>query len=513
MHFLSGFLKHYLIRDELHFEQENFIGEQSRSVRHCCITQRRGSNPTRQYSTKVSHKDFNMRVYKGVFALICIALATSAAGQDQSDQDVRDVSNANNDFTTALYNVLKEQNPGNLLFSPFSLSSAMAMVKAGARGVTADEIQKGMRYPASDRTLYNGYSVLLDSLKSNENYTLETANRIYSQTGFALNPSYLDTLRTSLKADAKQLDFSKSAESAQIINGWVEQITRNKIQNLVSPDDLNALTRLVLVNAIYFKGLWENKFDPEYTRQEQFYVSPTKNVTVDMMKKESDYPYVDLTAELDAKAISIPYKGNRLSMIVILPNKVDGLPELERRLQTYRISDIPPKMRTRKISLSLPKFKLETTIDLTDTLKKMGMTSMFGDDADFTNIPAPGSHQPLQLSKAVQKAFLEVNEEGSEAAAATGLQLTLKSAFFGTLMRFEHPFIAAIYDNSTSTTLFINNLNDPTVASSRIASALTARMAEPGGSSSAVGIIPCAIPVLLITSFIVLRQSLFALLS
>jgi serpin B len=397
-----------------------------------------------------------MKAYHGIVALICIALTNSLVdGQDQREQDVRDVANANNEFTTALYNVLKDQNPGgNLLFSPFSLSAAMAMVKAGASGVTADEIQKGMRYPASDKILYSGYSVILDSLKSNENFTLETANRIYSQTGFALNPTYLDVLRNSLKAEAKQLDFAKSAESAQAINGWVEQVTRNKIKNLVSADDFDALTRLVLVNAIYFKGQWDNKFDPEFTRQEQFYVSPTKNVTVDMMKKESDYPYVDLTAELDAKAVSLPYKGNRLSMIVILPNKPDGLAELEKRLQTYKISDIPPRMRTRKISLSMPKFKLETTIDLTDTLRKLGMKSMFGQDADFSKIPAPGTHEPLQLSKAVQKAFLEVNEEGSEAAAATAAIAMARSYFVPPVFQANSPFVHAIvsYEVKTSRT-------------------------------------------------------------
>jgi len=354
------------------------------------------------------------------------------------------VGRANTKFTADLYMALKAAHPNNIIFSSFSLSSVVAMVKAGARGKTATDIQTGMRFPEDDDVLYRGYRALLNVVKSDADFTLEAANRVYAKSGFELQENFTKTVKEYFHAEVKQLDFTKSGPAATEINGWVEGVTRNKIKNLISSSDLGPLTRLVLVNAIYFKGLWKNKFDKNETVKAPFYTVAGKDpVQVDMMKLEADLPYVDIP-ELKAKAVALPYKGGKLSMIIVLPDERFGLATLEAGLKNFNLAEIPNRLAgmEKKVSLSLPRFKLESTIDLKGPLTELGMGSMFdSNQADFSGMPK--TKEQLYISKAVQKAFIEVNEEGSEAAAATGTLMRSRRATvdIGPDFIANHPFI------------------------------------------------------------------------
>jgi len=367
-----------------------------------------------------------------VFALVmamtchCKEDMTIDGVSEEDRPATKSVTRANTAFTADLYHVLKAGHPNNLIFSSFSLSSVIAMVKAGARGKTATEIKLGMNFPDDD-VLNRGYRAIQNVLKSDGDFTLETANRVYAKTGFALQDNFTKTVKDYFNAEVKQLDFNKNDPAAKEINGWVEGVTKNKIKNLISPSDLGPLTRLVLVNAIYFKGLWKNKFDKNETVKAPFYSAPGKEVQVDMMKLEADLPYIDIP-ELKAKAVAMPYRGGKLSMIIVLPDEKFGLAAMEAGMKTFNLAEIPNRLagNEKKVSLSLPRFKLESTIDLKEPLTQLGMGSMFDSNAaDFSGMPQ--TKEPLYISKAVQKAFIEVNEEGSEAAAATAVMLMGRS--------------------------------------------------------------------------------------
>jgi len=376
--------------------------------------------------------------------LTLTAAAVGVMADDADSPSLKAVARANTEFTSSLYDVLTKAVDGNLICSPFSLSAVMAMVKAGAGGETSSAIQKAMKYPPSDDTLFKGYKALLSTLKSDGgNFTLETVNRVYSKPGFDLKPDFTKTLTTYFGSPVEQLDFTQSDKAADTINSFVKDKTRGKITDLISAGDLDAMTRLVLVNAIYFKGLWKNQFDPLMTKEKDFHLNKKDTVKVPMMKLEADFPYGEIE-ELDAKVVALPYKGEKLAMIIILPNEVEGLKGLEEKLKTYPLGSIPTKLRERKINLSLPKFTLESTIDLKGPLTQLGAGAIFDQSkADFSGMPVDPKEQ-LFVSKAVQKAFIEVNEEGSEAAAATGLVAVAFSLPMITDLVVDHPFIAYI---------------------------------------------------------------------
>ncbi|XP_021950951.1 leukocyte elastase inhibitor isoform X4 [Folsomia candida] len=383
--------------------------------------------------------------FRTALLVLCV-IGSFTTMANESETALKAVAKSNTEFTSSLYNALTQVVDGNLIFSPYSLSAVMAMVKAGAKGRTANDIQTAMKYPTDDNTLFKGYKALLESLKSDgQNFTLETVNRVYAKTGFKLQSRFTSIVEENFGAKIEQLDFTKSSQAASTINDFVARTTHDKIKDLISPGDLDSLTRLVLVNAIYFKGLWKNQFNKQLTKEADFHLNKNDTVKVQMMKIEADFPYGEIE-ELNAKAIALPYQGDRLSMIILLPNEIEGLKDMEEKLKNFSLASIPSRLRERKINLSMPKFTLESTIDLKGPLTAIGAGSIFDETkADFSGIPEDKSEQ-LYVSKAVQKAFIEVNEEGSEAAAATVAvmrgralvrhpQVTLSHPFFFTIMK------------------------------------------------------------------------------
>jgi len=376
-------------------------------------------------------------------------------------EEVKSVAKSNDQFSKDLYDLLRKEE-GNLIMSPFSVSGVMAMVSAGARGNTEEQIRSGLSFPPSE-SLQLGYKDAIPALRSTQNFTLEAANTVFAMKDFAVLDEFKELLHNSFHASIQNVDFSDSHLAARMINNWVEKMTRDKIKHLIKADMLNALTRLVLVNAIYFKGDWAAKFDPKLTMDKDFSDSPSSTVSVKMMMQERKFNFAHLD-KLSSTMVELPYNGNRIVMQVLLPTKRHGLAEVEEIMKTQKV-DINELFEEEsintKVNVQLPKFKLEKTISLTTHLKSMGMNDMFSDGvADFSGID--GTKQ-LYVSEVLQKAFIEVNEEGSEAAAATGAVMMMRSMpappeqFIA-----DHPFIFFIRDKTTGMLLFQGRVSNPT---------------------------------------------------
>jgi len=354
--------------------------------------------------------------------------------------------------------VLKAEE-GNLIMSPFSVSSVMAMVSAGAGGNTLQQIRSGLSFP-SPSSLQLGYQDTIPALRSTDNFTLEAANTIFAMKDFSVLPQFQEMLHRSFHAGIQMVDFGDSHGAARMINSWVEKMTRDKIKHLIKADMLSDLTRLVLVNAIYFKGDWAAKFDPKLTKEQDFSVSPSLTVKAPMMTQERKFPWAFLEP-LASTMVEMPYKGDRIVMQVLLPGERHGLEELEEKLTNHNVQELFEKASYEtKVMVQLPKFKLEQRIPLTEHLTTLGMKDMFtAGVADFSGVD--GTRQ-LYVSSVVQKAFIEVNEEGSEAAAATGAVMMMRSMpappeqFVA-----DHPFIFYLRDKTTGMLLFQGRVVNP----------------------------------------------------
>ncbi|CAN8184333.1 unnamed protein product [Coccothraustes coccothraustes] len=366
---------------------------------------------------------------------------------------------ANSTFAVDLLRKLCEKKSGqNVFFSPFSISSALSMVLLGSRGSTEAQMCKVLSLKNA-QDAHNGYQSLLSEINDpNTKYILRTANRLYGEKTFDFLLSFLESSEKSYLAGLEQMDFLHAWEDCRKqINVWVEERTEGKIQNLLAEGILDSLTKLVLVNAIYFKGNWEKPFRKESTRKRPFQINTKETRPVQMMSKEANFNMTYI-GDFQTKILELPYVGNELSMIILLPDAIKdgstGLERLERELTYEKLMDwISPKMmRSTKVKVSLPRFKLEENYDLKPILSSMGMPDAFElGKADFSGI---SSGKELVLSEVVHKSFVEVNEEGTEAAAATAAVLRPKCAMRVPEFTADHPFLFFIRHNKTSSILF-----------------------------------------------------------
>ncbi|NXI25827.1 SPB6 protein, partial [Sterrhoptilus dennistouni] len=373
---------------------------------------------------------------------------------------------ANTTFAVDLFRKLCEENSGqNVFFSPFSISSALSMVLLGSRGSTEAQISKVLSLKNA-QDAHNGYQSLLREINDpNTKYILRTANRLYGEKTFDFLPSFLESSEKSYHAGLEQMDFVQAWEDCRKqINGWVEERTEGKIQNLLAEGILNSLTRLVLVNAIYFKGNWEEKFNKESTSERAFHINKNETRPVQMMFKEANFNMTYI-GDLQTKILELPYMGNEVSMIILLPDAIQdgstGLERLERELTYEKLIDWinPEMMDSTKVRVSLPRFKLEENYDLKPLLMSMGMSDAFDSGkADFSGI---SSGKELVLSEVVHKSFVEVNEEGTEAAAATAAVMMMRCAMIVPEFRADHPFVFFIRHNKTGSILFCGRFCSP----------------------------------------------------
>ena len=365
-------------------------------------------------------------------------------------------------FALELYGRLKT-NQGNLFFSPYSISTALAMTYAGARGETEKQMGRVFHFDQAQQEIHSSFGELqrqLNEATKQQGIELNIANTLWAQKGHPFLPAYLEVAKGDYQANVNQADFKTGAETARSeINHWVAQKTKDKIQNILPSGSLDSLTRLVLVNAIYFKGVWAKPYDKGKTATQPFHRSTTSQVDVPLMHHFDNVRYVENS---DFQAVELPYRGDELSMVILLPRKVDACGELENRLAPTLFSQALAQMKQQKVEIFLPRFKLESSFDLNDTLVRMGMPEAFGLKSDFSGMDGT---RLLYISGVFHKAWGEVNEEGTEAAAATtvavGARAIMKPPPPPPVFRADHPFIFFIRDIRSGSLVFLGRFADP----------------------------------------------------
>jgi serpin B len=366
-------------------------------------------------------------------------------------------------FALDLYGRFKTS-PGNLFFSPYSISTCLAMTYAGARGETERQMGRVLHFDKDHQQLHSAFGELqrqLSEAGKQSGIELNIANALWAQKGHPFVPAFLKIAKDDYQANLNQADFETGADAARgEINRWVAQKTRDKIQNILPPDSLDRLTRLVLANAIYFKGVWAKPYDKAQTSTQPFHLSTTRQTKVPLMHHFDEVRYME---ENDFQAVELPYKNGELAMVVLLPRQIDACGNLENRLTPALLSRSLSQMKQRKVEIFLPRFKLESGFDLNQTLASMGMPDAFGPKADFSGMDGT---KLLYISGVFHKAWGEVNEEGTEAAAATAVATRAAAAMKPPppppVFRADHPFIFLIRDTRSGSLLFLGRLADPT---------------------------------------------------
>ena len=363
---------------------------------------------------------------------------------------------AYNSFAFDLYGRYSADD-GNILFSPYSISTALSMTYEGARGETAEEMEDvfgfledpSLRLPSIAR-IYNTLN------EEGREYALHTVNALWIQQGYPVVEDYVDAIVDYYGGDVNALDFvAEPDESRVTINEWVEERTNDRIKDLFPSGSIDGNVRLVLTNAIYFKGDWLYEFDEDATSEEEFHVSPTSTVMVDMMNlRDETFNYAE-TDEL--QILELPYTGEDVSMLLLLP-KEGRIGDVEAQLSAERLGEWLELMEGAAVNVYLPRFTFETKYFMMEDLAEMGMPTAFTDAADFSGMNA---EDRLFIDKVIHQAFIEVNEKGTEAAAATGVSVALSAAIQEEVFRADHPFIFLIRDVDTGVIMFMGRVTDP----------------------------------------------------
>lgn len=370
---------------------------------------------------------------------ICI-LALAATAMSDSNLDI--LKAGSDQFTAKMFQEVVKAKPNeNIVMSAFSLLSPLAQLGLASEGESHDEILRAIGLP-NDNVTKEVFTEVNKQLRSVKGIELNLASRVYVRQGDELNPQFAAVSRDVFNSDAKNIDFSKNAEAAKEINTWVEDQTNHRIKDLVAADSLDAATAAVLVNAMYFKGKWKTPFKAEQTTDRDFHVSKDRVVQKPTMHVVADFKYGE-SKELDAKLLEMPYSEDESSLLIVLPNEIDGINNLVKKLENPELlSKAMENMYSNEVVLDLPKFKIETTTDLADVLAKMNIKKLFTrGEARLNNLIKDA--KDLYVSNALQKAFIEVNEEGAEAAVANEFGIAYLSAFIPVqrVFKADHPFV------------------------------------------------------------------------
>jgi len=384
-----------------------------------------------------------------------------------------DFAQAGNDFAVAMYTHLR-QRPGNLFFSPFSMRTALGMACAGARGATATQMGATLRFPPGGEDLHAATATIIRRLNAGGDgrYELSVANSLWGQEGAAPLGDFLDLVERHYGGALNFVDFARDPDAAGArINGWVEDRTRRRIRDLIAPGTIGPLTRLVLVNAVYFKGSWVLRFDADATSVQPFHLEDGKVAQAPLMRQQEGIRYLQARGY---QAVEMDYLGGDLSMLVLLPDRKDGLPQLEATLSARMLHDCAERMHRRQVKLFLPRFKVTWgALDVRDALTALGMTVPFTREADFSGINGcrPPDPDAFNIGLVLHKAFVEVNERGTEAAAATVVgvyassAMTIPKPVAIPVFRADHPFLFAIRERSSGMVLFLGRVANPTLES------------------------------------------------
>lgn len=375
------------------------------------------------------------------------------------------LSTANTRFALDLFRTLNENNPtGNIFISPISISSALAMVVLGTRGTTAAQVSKALYFNTVEEIHSRFQSLNADINKRGAPYILKLANRLYGEKTYNFLPEFLASTQKMYGAELASVDFQHTSEDARkVINEWVKGQTEGKIPELLAAGVVDSMTKLVLVNAIYFKGNWQEKFVKEATTDTPFRLNKKDTKIVKMMyqKKKLPYGYIQ---DLKCRVLELPYEGAELSMVILLPDDIEdestGLKKIEKQLTLEKLHEWtkPENLDLIEVNVHLPRFKLEESYNLNSHLARLGIEDLFNSKADLSGMSGA---RDLFISKVVHKSFVEVNEEGTEAAAATAGIATFCMLMPEENFVVDHPFIFFIRHNPSANILFLGRLSSP----------------------------------------------------
>jgi serpin B len=400
------------------------------------------------------------------------------------------LANGINTFASEMYAKLSREKRGNLFFSPFSMETALAMTSAGARGNTLKEMEKVLRLPEEPHAAFRDLLAQVNGTngpwglpsRAKRSYELSTANALWGMKGYPWRKEFIDLTHKHYGAGLTEMNFSDGETSRKLINAWVEKETKNKIKDLIPSGVLNNLTRLVLTNAVYFKGDWQVKFDKKLTQDAPFTHAGGAKADVPMMNLTGEFNYGELTIkeieepkvfpsdppkvlprwpsrDVKVQVLEMPYAGQQLSMLVYLPERASAIDRLAGWLSAEELGT--RELKPREVKVSLPRFKTESDLSLNTVLQSMGMRRAFN-DADFRGMHTSDEH--LFITHVLHKAFVDVNEEGSEAAAATAVVVGRDSLHVWpepVEFRADRPFVFAIRENKTGAALFLGRYSGP----------------------------------------------------
>ncbi len=400
-----------------------------------------------------------------VASLACavLGLASPVKGAPPVSTPENIVISGTNDFAIELYDKLRTT-PGNRFYSPFSIATALAMTSTGTRGATDRQIAQALHIPQDPTAHQAGFRALIAHINAGAatSDTLVTANALWLQQGDPFLPEFLKTTHDDFNAAAQSVDFLNQTDAAQrAINAWVETQTRDKIRDLLGPGDLSPLTKLVLTNAIYYKGAWLHPFAEARTEQAGvFHTADARRLKIPLMSQTETFR---LFESKSLQVLELPYLGGRRTMLIALPKQIDGLPALESALSSETLATWISQMTQKSVHVTLPRFQLNEKFHLPDTLKRLGMVDAFDrDHADFSGMTGT---RHLFISDVIHQAFVDVNEAGTEAAAATAVVMMPRMArakpFPPVEFRADHPFLFLIRDQGTGALLFLGRMQDP----------------------------------------------------
>ncbi|XP_057613330.1 neuroserpin [Chionomys nivalis] len=395
--------------------------------------------------------------YFGLFSLLamqCVVIGAAFPDEPMAKWSVN------------MYNHLRATSEDeNILFSPLSIALAMGVMELGAQGSTLKEIRHAMGYDGlkngEEFSFLKDFSDMVSAEESQ--YVMKIANSLFVQNGFHINDEFLQMMKKYFNAEVNHVDFSQNVAVANYINKWVENYTNSLLKDLVSPRDFDAVTHLALINAVYFKGNWKSQFRPENTRTFSFTKDDESEVQIPMMYQQGEFYYGEFSDGSNEaggiyQVLEIPYEGEEISMMLVLSRQEVPLATLEPLLKAQLIEEWANSVKKQKVEVYLPRFTVEQGIDLKDIFKALGVTEIFIKDANLT---AMSDRKELFLSKVVHKSFIEVNEEGSEAAAASGMIAISRMAVLYPQVIVDHPFLFLIRNRKAGTILFMGRVMHP----------------------------------------------------
>ena len=399
----------------------------------------------------------------GIALTVIMVGAFGATGEVVAPPDPAVVSNVvqgNNAFAVDLYHKVATT-PGNLFFSPLSMSTALAMTAAGAQGETAQQMAQVLHLQPNQAGMHEAFATLTrDFNAKSPDYELSVANALWGQKDFTFLEPFVSMLKTNYGAGMTPVDFNANTEKARrTINEWVEKETREKIKDLIASGVLDTSTRLILTNAVYFKSDWAEPFMKYNTYDEPFHVTSDKTTIAPMMRISYNYCYLE---QDQFQMLEMPYKGKTMSMVVLLPKDIDGLPALEKSIASEKLTEWMKGLQEQKVLVFIPRFKMTAEYRMEKILSEMGMPLPFSATADFSGMTGKPD---LFISAVVHKAFVDVTEEGTEAAAVTGVGVAKSAVAVPPKsppeFHADHPFLFLIRDLRTNSILFMGRVVNP----------------------------------------------------